>query len=194
MGAGIARQCSGNRCLARWTVWIPLSRRPRRSRSSELEEDPAHERHPSFVPHRRSWEIIGRMPTTAKTIRIIEIAELLGVTHQRPSLMSREPGFPRPIGGKARAGCGTGVRSRRGRGHGGRQSCGARPGTRDRISETPYSIATIASTMIGTFSGEGPCPGAERACRPASPQSSTMRSLKPLTTAVFCPKPGAQWT
>jgi hypothetical protein len=23
MGAGIARQCSGNRCLARWTVWIP---------------------------------------------------------------------------------------------------------------------------------------------------------------------------
>jgi len=38
MGSGVARQCSGNRCLARWTVWIPLSRRPRRSRSSELEE------------------------------------------------------------------------------------------------------------------------------------------------------------
>jgi hypothetical protein len=48
--------------------------------------------------------------------------------------------------------------------------------------------------MIGTLSGEGPCPGAERAWRPASPQSSTMRSLKPLTTAAFCPKPGAQWT
>jgi len=23
MGAGVARQCSENRCLARWTVWIP---------------------------------------------------------------------------------------------------------------------------------------------------------------------------
>lgn len=57
-----------------------------------------------------------------------------------------------------------------------------------------YATAMIASTMIGTSSGEGPCPGAERACRPASPQSSTMRSLKPLTTAAFCPKPGAQWT
>jgi hypothetical protein len=24
MGSGIARQCSRNRCLARWTVWIPM--------------------------------------------------------------------------------------------------------------------------------------------------------------------------
>ena|SRR6266545_3013270 len=23
MGAGVAQQCSENRCLARWTVWIP---------------------------------------------------------------------------------------------------------------------------------------------------------------------------
>jgi hypothetical protein len=23
MGAGVARECSRNRCLARWTVWIP---------------------------------------------------------------------------------------------------------------------------------------------------------------------------
>jgi hypothetical protein len=23
-GSGVARQCSGNRCLARWTVWIPI--------------------------------------------------------------------------------------------------------------------------------------------------------------------------
>jgi hypothetical protein len=56
------------------------------------------------------------------------------------------------------------------------------------------STATIASMMTGTFSGEGPCPGEERAWRPASPQSATIRSLKPLVTAAFCPKPGAQWT
>jgi hypothetical protein len=24
MGAGVAPQCSRNRCLARWTVWIPI--------------------------------------------------------------------------------------------------------------------------------------------------------------------------
>jgi len=24
MEAGVARQCSRNRCLARWTVWVPI--------------------------------------------------------------------------------------------------------------------------------------------------------------------------
>jgi hypothetical protein len=24
MGSGVAPQCSRNRCLARWTVWIPI--------------------------------------------------------------------------------------------------------------------------------------------------------------------------
>jgi hypothetical protein len=74
----------------------------------------------------------------------------------------------------------------------GEPACGI--GARSSRICDAYSIATIASTMIGTFSGEGPCPGTERACRPASPQSWTMRSLKPLTTAAFCPKPAAQWT
>jgi hypothetical protein len=37
--------------------------------------------------------------------------------------------------------------------------------------------------------GEGPWPGAERTCRPASPHNSTMRSLKPLTTAAFWHRP-----
>ena len=43
----------------------------------------------------------------------------------------------------------------------------------------------IASMMIGTLSGEGPWPGAERAWRPASPHSSMIRSLKPVTTVAF---------
>ena len=68
------------------------------------------------------------------------------------------------------------------------------PSVRDSSGLADYSTATIASTMIGTFKGDGPCPGAERACRPASPQRSTMRSLKPLTTIAFWANPGAQWT
>jgi hypothetical protein len=24
MGSGVARQCSRNRCLARWTIWMPI--------------------------------------------------------------------------------------------------------------------------------------------------------------------------
>jgi predicted DNA-binding transcriptional regulator AlpA len=34
----------------------------------------------------------------SKTIRVIEIADLLGVSHQRASRIADEPGFPRPIG------------------------------------------------------------------------------------------------
>src|SRR6266508_6098473 len=48
MGGGMARQCSRNRCLAGWTVWIPPSWPRRRSRSSELEERPPHGPNPSF--------------------------------------------------------------------------------------------------------------------------------------------------
>ncbi len=59
----------------------------------------------------------------------------------------------------------------------------------------PYSeTATIASMMTGTFNGEGPCPGAERACRPASPQISMIRSLKPFTTLALSWNSGALWT
>jgi hypothetical protein len=54
--------------------------------------------------------------------------------------------------------------------------------------------ATIASTMTGTSRGEGPCPGAERAWCPASPQISTIRSLKPFTTFALSWNPGAVWT
>lgn len=59
---------------------------------------------------------------------------------------------------------------------------------------TRSATATIASTITGTLYGDGPCPGAERACRPGSPHSSTIRSLKPLITAAFSLKPGAAWT
>ena len=33
-----------------------------------------------------------------QTARILEIAELLGVTHQRASVIARQPGFPAPVG------------------------------------------------------------------------------------------------
>jgi hypothetical protein len=36
----------------------------------------------------------------ASTDRIMEIADMLGVTHQRASVISREPAFPRPVGRK----------------------------------------------------------------------------------------------
>jgi hypothetical protein len=53
MGSGVARQCSGNRCLARWTVWIPPSWPPRRNRLSELEEKTwSRARSEVLVPYR----------------------------------------------------------------------------------------------------------------------------------------------
>jgi predicted DNA-binding transcriptional regulator AlpA len=36
--------------------------------------------------------------TKPETVRITEIAELLGVSHQRASKISRDPDLPRPIG------------------------------------------------------------------------------------------------
>jgi hypothetical protein len=34
----------------------------------------------------------------SRTVRIIEIAEILGVTHQRTSVIVRRPDFPAPVG------------------------------------------------------------------------------------------------
>jgi hypothetical protein len=34
----------------------------------------------------------------AGTIRLVEIAEILGVTHQRASAIVRRPDFPGPVG------------------------------------------------------------------------------------------------
>ena len=38
------------------------------------------------------------MPSRQTTLRILEIAELLGVSHQRASKIVDEPGFPAPVG------------------------------------------------------------------------------------------------
>jgi len=35
---------------------------------------------------------------TLRTVRVVEIAELLGVSHQRASKIVDEPGFPDPVG------------------------------------------------------------------------------------------------
>jgi predicted DNA-binding transcriptional regulator AlpA len=40
--------------------------------------------------------LAGTLPS--KTVRITEIAELLGVTHQRTSVIVRQRGFPKPVG------------------------------------------------------------------------------------------------
>jgi predicted DNA-binding transcriptional regulator AlpA len=39
------------------------------------------------------------------TVRLIEIADILGVTHQRTSMIVRRPDFPKPVGreGQSRA-------------------------------------------------------------------------------------------
>jgi hypothetical protein len=59
------------------------------------------------------------------TVRLVEIADILGVSHQRTSVIVRQPGFPKPIGVKVRVAPGIGARSRRGRGSGGARSRGA---------------------------------------------------------------------
>lgn len=71
---------------------------------------------------------------------------------------------------------------------------GIEPRSSNELMTTYSATATIASMMTGTFNGEGPCPGAERACRPASPQISMIRSLKPFTTFAFSWNSGALWT
>jgi hypothetical protein len=35
-----------------------------------------------------------------RTVRLIEIAEILNVTHQRTSMIVHQPGFPAPVGHK----------------------------------------------------------------------------------------------
>jgi hypothetical protein len=63
-----------------------------------------------------------------KTVRIMEIADILGVIHQSASSIADEPGdFPIRSDARARAVCGIGARSRRGRSGGGRKSRGPEP-------------------------------------------------------------------
>jgi hypothetical protein len=63
-----------------------------------------------------------------------------------------------------------------------------------RHCATSYVRSTVASTTIGTLKGRAVTPGAARACLPASPQRSTIRSLKPLTTRNVCGNPDVQLT
>jgi hypothetical protein len=49
---------------------------------------------PSFLQRRyRQGDV-----TKSSTVRVMEIAELLGLTHQRASKIADEPGFPAPVG------------------------------------------------------------------------------------------------
>ena len=58
------------------------------------------------------------------TVRVLEIAEILGVTHQRATKIVDEGGSPQPIGRRDRADYGIGARSQRGRRSGGVRSPG----------------------------------------------------------------------
>ena len=61
----------------------------------------------------------------SKTVRLVEIAELLGVSKQRAHQIADEAGFPTPVAEDLRGGDGIGERSRRGRSVGAARSPGA---------------------------------------------------------------------
>ena len=41
--------------------------------------------------------------TCSQTVRLVEIADLLGVSHQRASEIADEPGLPAPVGHKGQS-------------------------------------------------------------------------------------------
>jgi hypothetical protein len=52
MGAGVAGQCSENRCLARWTVWIPHRGRGGGAGRANSRKRPCHGPIRGFVLYR----------------------------------------------------------------------------------------------------------------------------------------------
>jgi hypothetical protein len=53
MGSGVAWQCSENRCLARWTVWIPHRGHRGRGGRANSKKDLVTDRSEVFVPYRQ---------------------------------------------------------------------------------------------------------------------------------------------
>jgi hypothetical protein len=51
----------------------------------------------------RSAPRLGVVTKTESTIRLVQIADILGVTHQRTSVIVRQPGFPAPLGWEGRS-------------------------------------------------------------------------------------------
>ena len=80
--------------------------------------------------HLRRVSARGPFHTEAVDLRLVEIAELLGVSKQRAHQIADEPRFPGPSDATTSAGCGAGERSRRGRRSGAPRSHGARPAGR----------------------------------------------------------------
>jgi hypothetical protein len=73
-----------------------------------------------------------------RTVNISEIAELLRVTHQRTSVIVRQPGFPARSTAKVRAASGIGARSRRGRSSGGAADYLDRVGTSIEVVQNVF--------------------------------------------------------
>jgi hypothetical protein len=77
MGFGVAPQCSRNRCLARWTVWMPahgrggeqIERTRRKAWSRARSEVFVPFRHRSFAATCRFGVTSGRVPETLPTGR-----------------------------------------------------------------------------------------------------------------------------
>jgi hypothetical protein len=65
----------------------------------------------------------------SKTVRLVEIAELLSVTKQRAHQIAEERASPLRSARTLAAECGVGTRCKRGRSTGGARSPGASPGT-----------------------------------------------------------------
>jgi hypothetical protein len=78
-----------------------------------------------------------------RTVRLVEIAELLGVTKQRAHQIAEEKGFPAPLAEAARGRVWSSTRCRRGRNAGRARS----PGT-DREQDGLVVTANTAVTAI----------------------------------------------
>jgi hypothetical protein len=91
----------------------------------------------------------------ARTIRLVEIADLLSVTKQRAHQIAEEKGFPAPLAEDAAAECGAGTRCRRGRSAGGRRSPGgeARDAEAADASESNSQAPGLAASFASSHCG-----------------------------------------
>ena len=89
-------------------------------------------------------------------LRLVEIAELLGVSKQRAHQLAGESGFPSPVGQDARGDCGLGETLRRGRSGGVLRSPGGNHDRNRRLRKPPLTHDSLQEARrASTF---GSCP------------------------------------
>jgi hypothetical protein len=85
MGAGVTRQCSRNRCLDRWTVWIPYrGRRGREGRANSKKDLVTGPIRGFCAPHARRVSVKRRLP----------VRRGLSVPSRLARLQDRQPSAP----------------------------------------------------------------------------------------------------